>query len=221
MRYTFRQLEYFVAAGETESVKLAAARMNISQTSISSAIAHLELELGSELFTRDHRRGLVLTPFGRGLLAQAKRLLDEGERLHRLAAEAHARLGADEYDSRLQGRFAVACFVTLAPLVLPELTRGFCEIHPDLQLDILESQSKDPPLKFAISAVRQDVKGGLSLADALAKHPNCFSKLYVNMIRAAELGGILDSILDRLTKWRTGADGRAAGDAARMACGDG
>ena len=41
----------------------------------------------------------MLTPFGRGLLAQAKRLLDEGERLHRLAAEAHARLGADEYDS--------------------------------------------------------------------------------------------------------------------------
>ncbi|MES2460966.1 MAG: type II secretion system F family protein, partial [Armatimonadota bacterium] len=40
--------------------------------------------------------------------------------------------------------------------------------------------------------------GGSSLGDALAKHPNCFSKLYVNMIRAAEIGGILDDILDRL-----------------------
>jgi type IV pilus assembly protein PilC len=65
-------------------------------------------------------------------------------------------------------------------------------------MDILESQTKDVPLKFAIGAVRKDVKGGSSLADALAKHPNCFSKLYVNMIKAAELGGILDSILDRL-----------------------
>jgi type IV pilus assembly protein PilC len=65
-------------------------------------------------------------------------------------------------------------------------------------LDILEGQTKDLALKTALSAVRKDVKGGLSLGDALAKHPNCFSKLYVNMIRAAELGGILDTILDRL-----------------------
>ncbi|GAB4455559.1 MAG: type II secretion system F family protein [Armatimonadaceae bacterium] len=68
-------------------------------------------------------------------------------------------------------------------------------------LDILESQTKDVPLKFALGGVRKDVKGGLSLADAMAKHPNCFSKLYVNMIRAAELGGILDTILDRLSQF--------------------
>jgi type IV pilus assembly protein PilC len=65
-------------------------------------------------------------------------------------------------------------------------------------LDILESQTKDVPLKFAINGIRKDVKGGLALAEGLAKYPNCFSKLYVNMIKAAELGGILDSILDRL-----------------------
>jgi len=65
-------------------------------------------------------------------------------------------------------------------------------------LDILESQSKDPVLKEVINATRKDVKGGLSLTDALSKHPQVFSKLYVNMIRAAEIGGILDVILDRL-----------------------
>lgn len=65
-------------------------------------------------------------------------------------------------------------------------------------LDILESQTKDVPLRFALGAIRKDVKGGLSLADSLAKHPNCFSKLYINMVRAAELGGILDTIMDRL-----------------------
>ncbi|HVK04110.1 MAG TPA: type II secretion system F family protein [Armatimonadaceae bacterium] len=68
-------------------------------------------------------------------------------------------------------------------------------------LDILESQTKDIPLKTAINAVRRDVKGGSSLGDALAKHPKCFSKLYVNMVKAAELGGILDSILDRLASF--------------------
>jgi type IV pilus assembly protein PilC len=65
-------------------------------------------------------------------------------------------------------------------------------------LDILYAQSKDPVLKPAILQVKNDVQGGLSLGDAVAKHPNCFSKLYVSMIRAAEIGGILDIILDRL-----------------------
>ncbi|MCW3060207.1 MAG: type II secretion system F family protein [Capsulimonas sp.] len=65
-------------------------------------------------------------------------------------------------------------------------------------LDILESQIKEEGLKGVINATKKDVKGGLSLTDALAKHPHVFSKLYVNMIRAAEIGGILDIILDRL-----------------------
>lgn len=65
-------------------------------------------------------------------------------------------------------------------------------------LDILAGQSKDLTLKTAIEAVLQDVKSGMALNEALVKHPECFSKLYVNMVRAAEVGGILDQILDRL-----------------------
>lgn len=65
-------------------------------------------------------------------------------------------------------------------------------------LDILESQTKEESLKGIISATRKDVKGGLSLTDAISKHPHVFSKLYINMIKAAEIGGILDVILDRL-----------------------
>lgn len=65
-------------------------------------------------------------------------------------------------------------------------------------IDILASQTKDLPLRHALEQVKRDVQEGGSLADSLAKHPGCFSRLYVNMIRAAELGGILDTILDRL-----------------------
>jgi len=65
-------------------------------------------------------------------------------------------------------------------------------------LDILESQTKDEVLKPVIAQAMRDVKSGLSLTDAFAKHPTVFSKLYINMIRAAELGGILDEILDRV-----------------------
>lgn len=66
-------------------------------------------------------------------------------------------------------------------------------------LDILENQTKDPALRPVIAACKKDVKGGLSLTDAFAKHPNVFSRLYVNMVKAAETGGILDKILDRLS----------------------
>lgn len=65
-------------------------------------------------------------------------------------------------------------------------------------LDILEAQTKDAALKPVIIEIRKDVVGGASLTDAMAKHPQAFSKLFVSMVRAAEAGGILDQILDRL-----------------------
>jgi type IV pilus assembly protein PilC len=65
-------------------------------------------------------------------------------------------------------------------------------------LDILEHQIKDPVLKTVIGEARRDVVGGSSLTEAVQKHPRVFSKLYVSMIKAAEIGGILDQILDRL-----------------------
>ena len=66
-------------------------------------------------------------------------------------------------------------------------------------MEILTSQTKDPALKPALESVTADVKSGMTMHDSMAKHPGVFNKLYVNMIRAAELGGILDVILDRLS----------------------
>lgn len=68
-------------------------------------------------------------------------------------------------------------------------------------LDILEAQTKDEVLKPVIAQAVEDVRNGLSLTDAFSKHPNVFSKLYINMIRAAEIGGILDEILDRVAEF--------------------
>jgi type IV pilus assembly protein PilC len=65
-------------------------------------------------------------------------------------------------------------------------------------LEILSTQMKDVALKEALEQVTVDVKGGLALHESMVKHPTVFNRLYVNMIRAAELGGILDVILDRL-----------------------
>ena len=66
-------------------------------------------------------------------------------------------------------------------------------------LDILQLQCKDPKLKEVIAVTKHDVAAGASLTEAISKHPRVFSPLYVNMIRSAEAGGILDRVLDRLS----------------------
>src|SRR5256714_7454718 len=65
-------------------------------------------------------------------------------------------------------------------------------------LDILAKQSENKALKDVTMAVVFDVESGHTVADALRKHPNAFSDLYVNMVAAGEAGGILDTILMRL-----------------------
>ncbi|MBM3474027.1 MAG: type II secretion system F family protein [Armatimonadetes bacterium] len=65
-------------------------------------------------------------------------------------------------------------------------------------LDILQGQVRDPRLGKIITQVKNDVQSGQTLSKALGKHPGAFNSLYVNMIRAAEEGGVLDEILNRL-----------------------
>ena len=65
-------------------------------------------------------------------------------------------------------------------------------------LQILEQQQKPGLLKAIIGGVADEVEGGGTLSDAMAKFPKAFDKLYVNMINAGEAGGVLDLILARL-----------------------
>ena len=66
-------------------------------------------------------------------------------------------------------------------------------------LEILGSQEEHKIFKAIINAVQSDVESGMSLAEAMKRHPNAFDNLYVNMIAAGEAGGILDIILQRLS----------------------
>ncbi len=65
-------------------------------------------------------------------------------------------------------------------------------------LAILEDQTENPALSKVISEVRADVEKGSSLSVAMVKHPKVFNELFVAMIRAGEVGGVLDETLDRL-----------------------
>lgn len=65
-------------------------------------------------------------------------------------------------------------------------------------LDILGEQTEDRKLREALVIVRKDIEGGQSLSGAMGKHPDIFSMLYVSMVKAGELGGVLDEVLERL-----------------------
>lgn len=65
-------------------------------------------------------------------------------------------------------------------------------------LSSLETHTESKPLKKVLSTLIIDVQAGAPLADSLAKYPNTFSDVYVNMVRAGEAAGILDEILKRL-----------------------
>ena len=65
-------------------------------------------------------------------------------------------------------------------------------------LDILAGQQENPTFKKLLTDIRVDVESGMTFADAMKKHPKVFDNLYCNMIDAGEVGGILDTILNRL-----------------------
>lgn len=65
-------------------------------------------------------------------------------------------------------------------------------------LATMQTQSENKYFGNIIGSISKDIEGGMSLADSFAKHPDVFSDVYVNMVRAGESGGILDEILQRL-----------------------
>src|SRR5213080_1318151 len=68
-------------------------------------------------------------------------------------------------------------------------------------LEILASQQENKTMKKALIQIRQDVESGSNLADSMRKHPKIFNDLYTNMVAAGEAGGILDTILQRLSQY--------------------
>jgi len=134
MRFTLKQLSYFVAAGEANSITIASERVHISQPSISSAISQLEAEFDVQLFFRQHAQGLSLTPAGQRLLIAARDLLQQAESLHDLAGEI---------TTTIAGPLRVGAFRTFAPLVLPELCVTFADMHAKVSIEMFEDDEAE------------------------------------------------------------------------------
>ncbi|MBE9477523.1 MAG: LysR family transcriptional regulator [Proteobacteria bacterium] len=125
LRFTLRQLEYFVAVGEMGSIALASEKVGVSSPSISSVISQLESGFGLQLFIRKHAHGLSLTQGGRQFLVQAKKVLATAEEMNGLASNI---------SGHVQGPLNVGCLSTFAQLVLPQLRRRFEAKFPQVRI---------------------------------------------------------------------------------------
>ncbi|MCC8397226.1 LysR family transcriptional regulator [Paraburkholderia sp. MMS20-SJTR3] len=168
VRYSLRQLRYFVITAETLSFTAAAKRLHISQPSISTALADLEESFGVQLFIRHHASGLSLTQPGRDLLGQARNLLKNAEELQ---------LSAKEMDAGMSGSISLGCMVSLAPPLMPGIISQFVtehaaitfrttEAHQDTLLSGLHDGSLDIALTYSL-----DITEGIAFTPLLSLPP--------------------------------------------------
>jgi DNA-binding transcriptional LysR family regulator len=124
-KLSLRQLTYFLATANHESVLRAAETLNVSSASISTAIAQMEEFLQVQLFIRRHARGLVLTSAGQDLAAHARNIL-----LHAREIESFAQRGP----YKAIGRINIGCLASIAPYLMPLVLKEVAEKHPEIQL---------------------------------------------------------------------------------------
>lgn len=133
MNLSLRALRYVVATADCGNLTKAAHKLNVSQPSISSAIAQVEAELGVQIFIRHHARGVTLTPAGSRIVGEARGLLN------------HARdfaQSAKDLGQELRGEISVGCLWTIASHVMPSVLSGFAETHRGVVVNLEEGDQQ-------------------------------------------------------------------------------
>ena len=131
--FTLIQLRYFIEVARFENMRAAAASLNVSQSTLSASINHLERDLGVQLFLRLPNRALNLSEEGKRLVAGARNLLESAEILHSSLSGASHELG---------GKLRVVIFAPLAPFVAPRLLAEFKAKYPGIELQFLEGEQQ-------------------------------------------------------------------------------
>ncbi len=131
MNITLRQLSYFIALAETRHFGQAAARVHVSQPALSTQIRELEDRMGAALLDRSDR-AFRLTPAGQEVLASARRIMAEVERM-----EASTR-----WQDGLHGRLKIGVIPTVAPYLLPEALPMLRARDVTLDLKLREAQTE-------------------------------------------------------------------------------
>ncbi|MEO7761233.1 MAG: LysR substrate-binding domain-containing protein [Casimicrobiaceae bacterium] len=147
---TLTELKYIVAVATERHFGRAAERSFVSQPSLSAAVKNLEGELGVQIFERA-KGEVLITPIGEAIVAQARRTLDEAERL-----KVVARGGIDP----LEGPLRLGVIHTVAPYLLPDLVAALRHSAPKMPLDIEENTTAN---------LDEMLKGGLLDAAIVAQ----------------------------------------------------
>lgn len=126
---TLTELKYVVAVAEARHFGQAAERCFVSQPSLSASVKNLEDELGVKLFERG-KRGVFLTEAGEQIVAQARRALEEADRVKTVAKQ-----GRDP----LKGVLRLGIIHTIAPYLLPDLVAALRRAAPEMPLDVEEN----------------------------------------------------------------------------------
>jgi len=155
MNITLRQLSYFIALAETRHFGRAAAAVHVTQPALSTQIRELEDRLGAELVDRSDR-AFRLTPAGQEVLASARRIMAEVDRLH----------AATRWETGLHGRLKLGVIPTVAPYLLPEALPRLRARDVTLDLRLREAQTEvllaelaDGKLDAAVIALPSGVPG--------------------------------------------------------------
>lgn len=132
MRPTLRQLQYIVAVAETGQVGLAAAKLNVSQPSLSVQLAEVEADLGVTLFQRG-RAGAKITPVGEEIVRRARQILHELQDLRT----------ATQGGGIFQGRLRLGVLPSIGPYLLPRVVQRLHKEHPSFRLIVREESTRD------------------------------------------------------------------------------
>lgn len=162
MNLSLRQLRYVVAAADSGHVTDAAKRLNVSQPSISSAIAELENEIGVPIFIRHHARGVTLTPVGERVVNEARLLLKHAQDFTQ---------NAIEFGDALKGEIAVGCFLTLAIRFMPGLLAGFAQKYPGITVRLQEGDQEEMISTMLAGRIELALAYSLAVPDEIDAQP--------------------------------------------------
>jgi DNA-binding transcriptional LysR family regulator len=131
---TLTQLRYFVKAATYGSMTKAADELRIAQSAVSAAVSQLEHQIGTQLFIRQRARGIQ----------DLVEVLEQGPRVSQhLLTRGGENEPASGQAGQIRGRIRIACFVTLTPFILPRLISELGSNHPDLEVEVVETQADD------------------------------------------------------------------------------
>jgi DNA-binding transcriptional LysR family regulator len=131
---TLRQLEYFVAVVDAGSVTAASKKVNVTQATVSMAIAQLESRLGTDLLIRQQSKGVVPTRAGRELSARARHVVAMTAEIEQVAATG---------TSEISGVLEIGCVSSLSPQVVPPLAAHFARHYPQVTFNYREGSAGD------------------------------------------------------------------------------